>query len=277
MSWTKVARWLGLHALVATTFLWQPVFDWTSILWLSLTMVLVSCVGVSVGMHRGLIHRSFTMRPAFRRAVMYLACHAGMGGPSAFVRMHEERDFHQDQPTSPAIFGYQVNPLVSYVQQVFCIYVGPPVPRTHPELENPDAWVRFLDRFYLLVPVPWYGLLWLVGGWNALFWGGLFPWVIGQNMFWLSNYIVHTSGYQNFARPGHAEQGYNNYLIGLASFGEGFHNNHHEFPRSARMGLFRGEVDIGWWFVRLFERLGWVSDIRVATNPQRRPSVSPPA
>lgn len=266
-SGAKIARWLLLHGVVIGSFAFAPVFTWTSPLWLSLSVVLVSCVGVSVGMHRGLIHGAFQMAPWFKALICWLCCLSGMGGPSSFVQMHRDRDWHQDQPTCPYFFGYQLDPVRSYVQMVFCVYTGPPIPADHHCLPPSDGWMRFLDRVYLLAPLPYWTALWWAGGWNALWWAGLLPWVLVQNLFWASNYIVHTRGYVTYPRPGHAEHGYNQRLLGLMSFGEGFHNNHHQFPGSARMGLGRYEIDLGYWVVRLLAWLGIVWDVRVADEP----------
>ncbi len=265
---TKIARWLLLHGVVIGSFIGAPTFRITSLAWLSLSVFVVSCVGVSVGMHRGIIHGAFQMPGWFRAGVVYICCLAGMGGPSSFIRMHRERDYHQDRATCPSIFGYRLDPLRSYVQMVFCEYTGAPVPDHHP-LPASDGWMRFLDHVYLLAPAPGWALLSLVGGWDAVWWGGLLPWALTQNLFWASNYLAHTRGYVTFPRPGHAEQGYNLRVLGALSFGEGFHNNHHQFPWSARMGLGARELDLGYATIRVLERLGIARDVRVADARQQ--------
>ena len=271
----KIARWIAVHAIVIGSFGAAPVFQRSSVGWFAATLYVVSCLGVSVGMHRGVIHGAFRMRPWLQHAVVYLCCFAAMGGPSAFVQMHRERDYHQDQPTCPTIFGYRLDPLRSYAQMVFCEYAGAAVPDHHPSPPS-TRWMRLLDAIYLVAPLPAWALLWWAGGWNALWWGGLLPAVAIQNLFWASNYLAHTRGYQTWPRPGHAEQGFNDRLLGALSFGEGFHNNHHQFPWSARMGLGRAELDLGYLTLRglVALRLAW--DVRVAT-PAITGSVATPA
>ena len=259
----KITRWLLLHGIVIGSFIAAPTFRFTSLAWLSLSVFVVSCIGVSVGMHRGIIHGAFQMPAWFRACVVYICCLAGMGGPSSFIRMHRERDYHQDRATCPSIFGYRLDPFRSYLQMVFCVYTGPPVPDHHP-LPKSDGWMRFLDRTYLLAPIPGWAFLSLVGGWDAVWWGGLLPWALTQNLFWASNYLVHTRGYVTYPRPGHAEQGYNQRVLGAMSFGEGFHNNHHQFPWSARMGIGRLEIDLGYETIRVLKALGIARDVRVA-------------
>lgn len=262
----KITRWLLIHGIVAGSFVVAPVFNACSLVWLSVSVYIVSCVGVSVGVHRGIIHGAFQMHGWLRHLVVYLCCFAGMGGPNAFISMHRERDYHQDQATCPSLFGYRLDPFRSYLQMVFCEYTGVPVPDGHP-LPASDGWMRFLDRVYLVAPLPIWALLFWAGGWNAILWGGLLPWALVQNLFWASNYLVHTRGYQTWPRPGHAEQGYNQRVLGALSFGEGFHNNHHQFPWSARMGLERAEVDLGFLTLRLLVALGLAWNVLVA-DPQ---------
>jgi stearoyl-CoA desaturase (delta-9 desaturase) len=265
VSPAKTLRWLILHGLALGSFLVLWPIHWTGPLWFAGMTVLVSCVGVSVGMHRGVIHRSFVMPGWFRQLVFYLCSLTGMGGPTAFITMHQDRDYHQDQPRCPHFFGYQVGPLTSYAMLVFCVYTGPnPAPPNREALAECGWFARLLDQTYLLAPAPVFALLASAGGWTALWWGGLLPWVAGQNLFWLSNYICHTRGYVSFARPGHAEHGYNQRWLGFLSFGEGFHNNHHQYPWSARMGLAPDEVDLGWYLIRGLHAVGIVSEVRAA-------------
>jgi stearoyl-CoA desaturase (delta-9 desaturase) len=251
--------------VVATFVLWPPV-HWSGLVWFAASMFLISCVGVSVGMHRGVIHRAFEMPAWFRMLTYYLCTLTGMGGPSSFIRMHQDRDYHQDQPECPYFFGYRVGPVTSYLMQVLCVYGGPnAAPHDHPALTGMGLFGRLLDRTYLVAPVVYFGLLGLAGGWTAVWWGGLLPWVAGQNLFWASNYVCHTRGYVRFPRPGHAEHGYNQRLLGFFSFGEGFHNNHHEFPWSARMGVGAWELDLGWAVVRVLHATGVVGSVRAAS------------
>lgn len=265
VSPAKVLRWLLLHGTALVTFVLVWPLHWSGPLWFGVMTFLVSCVGVSVGMHRGVIHRAYTMPAWFRHLTYYLCALTGMGGPTSFVRMHQDRDYHQDQPQCPDFFGYRVGAVTSYMMLVFCVYVGPNnAPAQHPALSELDGFGRLLDRTYLLAPAPLFAALWWLGGWPALWWGGLLPWVAGQNLFWLINYICHTRGQVRFVRPGHAEHGYNQPLLGMLSFGEGFHNNHHEFPWSARMGLGRWELDLGWWVVRALRAVGVFGDVRAA-------------
>jgi stearoyl-CoA desaturase (delta-9 desaturase) len=92
--------------------------------------------------------------------------------------------------------------------------------------------------------------------------------VIGH---WLVGHFAHRRGGQTWIVEGAAAQGYNVRLAGLISMGESWHNNHHAFPGSAKLGLLPGEVDPGWWLIKAFEALGLASDIRLPADlPTRK-------
>jgi stearoyl-CoA desaturase (delta-9 desaturase) len=79
---------------------------------------------------------------------------------------------------------------------------------------------------------------------------------------WIVGYVAHTHGYVRWAIDGAPVAGKNTWLLGALSFGEGFHNNHHAHPGSARMGQVWWELDLGWAMIRLLERVGLVAEVR---------------
>ena len=88
---------------------------------------------------------------------------------------------------------------------------------------------------------------------------------------WGVGYLAHNRGPRDWYVQGAAVQGHNVRYCGLITFGECWHNNHHAFPRSARLGLYPGQVDPGWWMLRLLAACGLVWDIRLPENlPPRR-------
>ena len=74
----------------------------------------------------------------------------------------------------------------------------------------------------------------------------------------------HDYGYQHAHQLGASTQGFNNRALGMLSMGEGWHNNHHLFPNSARIGLARHEFDPGWWFICALRRVGLAFDVNEA-------------
>jgi stearoyl-CoA desaturase (delta-9 desaturase) len=93
---------------------------------------------------------------------------------------------------------------------------------------------------------------------------------------WFVGYRAHKHGHVRYALDGSAEMGRNLTLLGVLSFGEGFHNNHHASPRSARMGEAWYELDLGWYTLLAFDRLGWVHDLVQKRHSPPRPAMGPP-
>jgi len=83
---------------------------------------------------------------------------------------------------------------------------------------------------------------------------------------WLVNSATHIWGYRSHETR---DTSTNLWWVALLTFGEGWHNNHHAFPSSARHGLDRGQLDVSWWVIRSLERLGLVWNVKVPDDAQR--------
>ena len=90
---------------------------------------------------------------------------------------------------------------------------------------------------------------------------------------WLVGHFAHRRGSQSFVVDGAAGQGYNVLWAGLISMGESWHNNHHAFPGSARMGLFPGQIDLGWRLIRTFEAFGLATNVKTPADLPFRPEL----
>nr|MBA3364485.1 fatty acid desaturase [Actinomycetota bacterium] len=131
-----------------------------------------------------------------------------------------------------------------------------------------DRLVRAIDRLYLLWVAVTLGLPFLVGflvggtwerGVEAMVWGGLLRIFLYQHATFSVNSICHMFGRQAYRSR---DESRNNWLVALLVFGEGWHNNHHAFPSSARHGLDRYQLDVSWWVIRAMEKVGLVWDVK---------------
>ncbi len=259
-------------------------FDWSKALWLwgllipgvvfglpalSLKWTLVSgaialvtlCLGHSVGLHRGVIHRTYEAGPVMRVVLAELFMLTGLGGPLSWARLHAVRDHWQNQPECPPYFAYRHSMLRDFWWNLHLRFVPSD---SRAELRLPgdvltDRWLRVLEATWPLHTLALaLGLLWL-GGPDAVavclclrVAGG----ILGH---WAVGYVAHVWGERRYEIAGASEGGTNVWLLGVLSFGEGFHNNHHAFPRSARMGLRWFEFDLGWYAVVLLRALNLVN------------------
>ena len=113
-------------------------------------------------------------------------------------------------------------------------------------------------------------ILLAVGGWSMMLWGVCVRVVVGLHATWLVNSAAHMWGKQRFAT---SDDSRNNWWVALLTFGEGWHNNHHAHPTSARHGLRWYEFDLTWIQIRLLHFLGLVKSVKVpnlALSPKAR-------
>jgi fatty-acid desaturase len=124
-----------------------------------------------------------------------------------------------------------------------------------------DPFYRWLNTYHW-VPLTASGFLMLaVGGWSMVLWGTFLRVVVGLHATWLINSATHMWGSRRFDTR---DDSRNSFLIALLTFGEGWHNNHHAHPVSARHGLAWWEFDISWGTLKLFNAIGLVRDLKVA-------------
>jgi stearoyl-CoA desaturase (delta-9 desaturase) len=121
---------------------------------------------------------------------------------------------------------------------------------------------RFLERTYLLWQVALALVLFAIGGLPFVIWGIFVRVVLTYHVTWLVNSAAHYSGYRTFFT---GDRSTNNWWVALLTWGEGWHNNHHAFPFSARHGLRRFEVDVTWYTIRVLAFLKVVGNVKVPT------------
>ncbi len=136
--------------------------------------------------------------------------------------------------------------------------------------------VRFVDRLYgfwilLGVLIPFVlGLYFkgtFTGGLVTMFWGAIVRVVLMHHATWSVNSICHLFGYRTFKS---GDQSRNNPVVAVLALGEGWHNNHHAFPTSARHGLKKWEIDLSYLVIRAMERARLVWDVRRPSESAQR-------
>lgn len=222
--------------------------------------LVVLALGHSVGFHRGVIHGAFRMGPWTERALVYLAILAGIGGPIGMLRMHNTRDAHQNRPEAPDFYTFAHPAWRDASWYLFHEHTGPAAP-IDPAREA-DPWYRFFEATWRLQHLPWIVGLALYGGLPWVVWGWGVRTAVCVFGHWYVNYAAHTRGYRRWRMPGSGEEGRNHLLWGALAMGEGWHNNHHAWPDSAKFGVGWWELDPGWWVVRGLRALGLVWDVK---------------
>lgn len=230
------------------------------------------CLGHTLGLHRLLIHRSFACPRWLEYLLVHLGTLVGMGGPHGMIYLHEIRDWAQRHPHCHPFFIHQ-NPFwKDFWWQLHCeIRLShPPIFSIEPAIER-DRFYRFLQSTWMLQQVPYALLFYGLGGMSWVAAGIGTRIVVSLVGHWLIGYCAHNVGQRTWHLEGHAVQGYNLPRLGLLTMGECWHNNHHAFPDSARLGLQPSQLDPGWWVLVGLRRLGLVWNLQTPETLPERP------
>ena len=125
-----------------------------------------------------------------------------------------------------------------------------------------DRFYRFLEATWRWQQVPLAIALFALGGIGFVLWGIGLRVAVSLAGHWVTVHFAHTRGERPIVQDDIAIDGRNLPALGLVTFGEAFHNNHHAFPRSARMGHDASQIDPGWWVIRALAMLGLAWNIR---------------
>lgn len=234
----------------------------------------VLLLGHSLGSHRKLIHDSFQCPKWLEYTLVWFGTQVGLAGPLGLLRQHDLRDYAQRLPDCHAYLRHGSRAMKDAWWQLHCeLHLQrPPALRIEPRITN-DRFYRFLERSWMLQQLPPALLLLAWGGWGFVCWGVCARVAAAVFGHWLIGYFAHNHGDMNHLVQGAAVQGRNIRWTSLLTMGENWHNNHHAFPGSARLGLREGEWDPGWWLLILLQRLGLVWNLRLPEDLAPRPEL----
>lgn len=220
------------------------------------------CFGHSLGMHRLLIHRSYECPLWMEYTFVYLGVLVGMAGPIGMLKQHDLRDWAQRQARCHDYLLHGSNILKDAWWQLNCDLKlkFPPAFRIESRVTE-SRFYQFLESTWLLQAAILAVPLYLLGGVSWVVWGVCVRVVVSVGGHWLIGYFAHNQGERTWAVEGAAVQGHNIRMAGFLSMGEAWHNNHHAFPGSAMLGLYKDEPDPGWWVLNALRNLGIVKNV----------------
>ena len=276
VRWSPLkSTWYFLHlagALIAVAFF----FDFTAIAICGMLTVVTLCCGHTVGLHRLFIHRNFETPIWLEKLLVYLGTLVGMGGPFSMIYLHDIRDWAQRHRDCHPFFIHRGWIGLDWWWNLHCRIDLDHAPMLTIEKRKAEGrFYRFLQKTWMAQQLPLAVILFFAGGIGLVLWGISARIVLSLTGHWLIGYFAHNAGTRDWHLRGHAVQGYNLPGLGLLTMGESWHNNHHAYPDSARLGVKRGQMDPGWWFVRLLEWVGLAREIRTPDNLPERPEREP--
>ncbi len=264
ISWGNTIWLVVLHSglLISPLF-----FSWQALVLAVVLHWLTGGIGICLGFHRYFTHASFRTSKPIRWLLAWIGGLAGEGSAIDWVANHRKHHAHSDQEGDPH------SPLDGkwWSHMFWLAWCYPKeMQRRHTERWAPDLMnergLLFLQRTFLLWHFLMGGALYAAGyalggnymGWSFLLWGMFVRLVFVLHATWFVNSASHIWGYRNYVTT---DQSRNNWWVALITYGEGWHNNHHAFPRMAAHGHRWWEFDMTFWAIRLMQGLGLVWDV----------------
>jgi stearoyl-CoA desaturase (Delta-9 desaturase) len=242
-----------LATVLAIVLLWQRAVHVSDLVLLAITYSLVA-LGVTVGFHRMLTHRSFQPNPVVKFVLLVLGSMSLEGPALDWAAIHIKHHAHSDREGDPH------SPLDGFFHAHIGWMLGDDTADPNVYCRNllKDPMVVFVSRTFVLWVVLSLAIPFAIGGWSGLLWGGLVRIFLTHHVTWSVNSVCHMFGKREFETN---DRSHNEWIVGLLGFGEGWHNNHHAFPRSAFHGLHWWQFDLSGYVIWALERLGLAKEV----------------
>lgn len=257
------AKMLWNLGMLSGALLFAPLTFRVDALILFLTLTYFSLlIGHSAGMHRMMIHKSFVCRPIVAKILIYVGVLVGMSGPLGIIKVHDVRDWAQRQQSCHDFFSHKR----TYWQDVWWqltsrfVFDHPPLIEIEKRY-SASRYYRFLESTWRYHQLLLAIILYAWGGWAFVVWGIFARVSVSIVGHWTVTYFCHNPGPGEWRVKNAAVQASNIPGLGLITFGECWHNNHHAFPESAKIGLASDQSDPAYRFIQLMGKLGLVSSI----------------
>ncbi len=234
-------------------------FSWGNLAAAVITWWIAGSWGIGMGYHRLLTHGGYKAPKWLEYFLTTCATLGLQSGSLQWVTTHRihhaftETDKDPHSPREGTIWAHIGWILQGTAQN----QPDDVVKRYAPDLLK-DKFHVFISKYYYVTFVLVGILLYAIGGWSMVLWGIFLRQVIGWHSTWLVNSATHLWGTRRFATN---DDSRNNGLIAAMTFGEGWHNNHHANPRSAKHGLTWYEIDPNWIQIRFLEKIGLVKKV----------------
>ncbi|MCG9884346.1 MAG: acyl-CoA desaturase [Cyanobacteria bacterium] len=257
LDWGVVIFMVVVHSAAIFAFL-PSNFSWTAVGVALFLHWLTGGLGITLGWHRLVAHRSFQVPKWLEYLLVFFGALSCQGGPTWWVGLH--RHHHKFSDTDPdhhdSTKGFWWSHMGWLLHEVPA--------ETEVKKFTQDIWddpfYKFLDKYFLVLQFALGGLLYAIGGWPFVVWGMFVRLVAVFHATWFVNSATHKFGYRSHESGDNSR---NCWWVALMTYGEGWHNNHHAFQYSARHGLKWWEVDMTWMTIQFLGMLGLAKNIKL--------------
>ena len=266
MEWFRCLPYVIIHLLTLLAFFYPVTIACLVVATISYSLRMFS---ITAFYHRYFSHRTFKTSRAVQFIGAFIACSSGQRGPLWWAAHHRRHHRHSDteedvhSPHTKSFFW-------SHTLWFMTDYAVPTFLKEIPDWLKFKE-LRFLNRFdwiplvllatacYLAPELTWFAELTGLSNMQMLLWGFFVPTIVLYHATFAVNSITHLFGSRRFDTK---DESRNNWIVAIFAFGEGWHNNHHFFPGSARQGFFKGEFDLTYYGLKILSLFGLVRDLR---------------
>ena len=257
LNWgTAVFLIISHVAAIGALFFWS----WPALITAVILYWVAGMLGVGMGYHRLITHRAYKVPKPVEYFLVTCATLSLEGGPIQWVTTHRIHHAHTDRvgdPHTPRDGGWWAH--VGWILRGAAQdHDQATLARYAPDMIKNRYYVWLTKYYYVPLIVVGLGLL-AFGGFGVMLWGVFLRVTLGLHATWLVNSATHMWGRQRFET---GEDSRNSWWVALLTFGEGWHNNHHAHPTSAKHGLKWYEIDFNWWGIRVLQLMGLARRIK---------------
>jgi sn-1 stearoyl-lipid 9-desaturase len=257
-NWSVVLYLIFLH-IGALFALFPSNFSWSAVGLALFLHWVTGGLGITLGWHRLVTHRSFKISKWLEYFFVFCGTLACQGGVINWVAIHRMHHLHSDQKLDPhdSTLGFWWSHIGWMLHEVpidISLFAK--------DISN-NLVYRFLDKYFMLIQVIFCLTLYLIYGWPFVIWGIFVRIVVVFHCTWLTNSATHRFGYRTYESN---DCSTNCWWVALVTYGEGWHNNHHAYPCSARHGMQWWEIDLTWISIQSLQILGLASKVKLVSK-----------
>ena len=270
INWDTLIAVTVFHALTIVAVIY---FSWVNLAAAALMYWVAGSLGIGLGYHRLLTHRGFKTPKWLEYILATCGTLALQSGPIKWVTTHRIHHAFVDQPEKDphtprdGAFWSHIGWIMQGTSQE---HDAATLKRYAPDLIK-DKYLQWISRYYYLPLIAVGAIFFAIGGVGMALWGAIVSVTIGWHFTWLVNSATHIWGSRRFETNDDSK---NNGLVALVSWGEGWHNNHHANPVSAKHGMAWYEIDINWLQISLLEKLGLAEKVKVFDMKAHREEIA---
>ena len=224
-------------------------FSWTMFALTIFMYFLIFGFGVSLTFHRSITHRALDMHPVLEMIGKFFASIGGTGSPISWVLIHKAHHKYSDTDRDP----HSAKDVLKYL-----IGKYPTVSAKGMRRLAQSKFNKIMHRHYYLIMLA-YGAVWATLGFEYFCYGFVYPMVLTMVAGHLVNWYTHSNYILNYRLHDTKDTSQNNAIIGVLTWGEGFHNTHHRYAGRANFSMRWWELDVTFLFAQLLKKLKLVS------------------